>query len=36
MVAVYLGVIIDESLKGDRIMESVMENSRKALYGVNR
>ena len=33
---VYLGVIIDESLKGDRMMESVMENSRKALYGVNR
>ena len=32
----YLGVIIDESLKGDRMMESVMENGRKALYGVNR
>ena len=32
----YLGVIIDESLKEDRMMESVMENSRKALYGVNR
>ena len=32
----YLGVINDESLKGDRMMESVMENSRKALYGVNR
>ena len=32
----YLGVVIDESLKGDRMMESVMENSRRALYGVNR
>ena len=32
----YLGVIIDEPLKGDRMMESVMENSRRALYGVNR
>ena len=32
----YLGVINDESLKGDTMMESVMENSRKALYGVNR
>ena len=27
----YLGVIIDESLKGDRMMESVIENSRKAF-----
>ena len=32
----YLGVVIDESLEGDRMMESVMENSRRALYGVNR
>ena len=31
----YLGVIIDESLKRDRMMESVMENSRRALYGMN-
>ena len=29
----YLGVIIDESLKGDKIMESVMENSRRAFMG---
>ena len=32
----YLGVIIEESLKRDRMMESVMENSRTAIYGMNR